>query len=112
MFQNLIRNIFDRTLLFSLPNFLFFTENSPTESALLGCYSIFHGNIDVKKIQSNFNGLNPFGTIKFVRDSGSSNLGRLLVISATPGGTMKIIVGYLFGVLYFICMLCVLMRQF
>ena len=34
----------------------------------------------------------------------------VVTISATPGGTMEIIVGYLFGVLYFKCMLCVLIR--
>ena len=33
-----------------------------------------------------------------------------VTISATPGGTMEITVGYLFGVLYFKCMLCVLIR--
>ena len=35
---------------------------------------------------------------------------RKATISATTGGTMEIIVGYLFGVLYFKCMLCVLIR--
>ena len=35
---------------------------------------------------------------------------RKVTISATPGGTMEIIVGYLFGALYFNCMLYVLIR--
>ena len=35
---------------------------------------------------------------------------RRVTISAIPGGIMEIIVGYLFGVLYYKCMLCVLIR--
>ena len=60
-------------------------------------------------IQSNFDGSNLFGTMK------SCSRQRLfeprkVTIGATPGVKMEIIVGYLFGVLYFKCMLCVLIR--
>ena len=36
--------------------------------------------------------------------------GYYICISAIPGGIIKIIVGYLFGVLYYKCMLCALIR--
>ena len=60
-------------------------------------------------IQSNFDGSNPFGTMKFCSRQLQFEP-RKATISGTPGGTMETIVGYLFGVLYFKCMLCVLIR--
>ena len=61
------------------------------------------------ELQSNFDGSNLFGTMKIC-----SRLRlfepRKVTIGATPGGIMETIVGYLFGVLYFKCMLCALIR--
>ena len=60
-------------------------------------------------VQANFDGSNPFGTMKICSRQREFEPWKV-TISATPGGTMEITVGYLFGVLYFKCMLCVLIR--
>ena len=61
------------------------------------------------EVQLNFDGSNPFGTMKICSRQRKFEPWKA-TNSATPGGTMEIIVGYLFGVLYFKCMLCVLIR--
>ena len=61
------------------------------------------------RIQSNFDGSNPFGTMKICSRQRLFEP-RKVNISATPGGIMEIIVGYLFGVIYFKCMSCVHIR--
>ena len=63
----------------------------------------------VYKIQSNFDGSNLFGTMKICLRQRLFEP-RKVTIGATPGGIMEIIVGYFFGVQYFKCMLCVLIR--
>ena len=60
-------------------------------------------------IQSNFDGSNPFGTMKICSRQRQFEP-RRVTISAIPGGIMEIIVGHLFGVLYYKRMLCVLIR--
>ena len=60
-------------------------------------------------LQSNFNGSNPFGTMKVCSRQRLFEP-RKVTIGAIPGGIIEIIVGYLFGVLYFKCMLCVLIK--
>ena len=60
-------------------------------------------------VQSNFDGSNLFGTMKICSKQRLFEPGKV-TISATPGGIMEIIVGYLFGILYFKCLLCVLIR--
>ena len=62
-----------------------------------------------KKIQSNFDGSNSFGTMKICSRQRQFEP-RRVTISAIPEGIMEIIVGYLFGVLYYKRMLCVLIR--
>ena len=56
------------------------------------------------RVQLNFDGLNPFGAMKICSRQRQFEP-RRVTISAIPGGIMEIIVGYLFGVLYYKCML-------
>ena len=65
--------------------------------------------IIINNIQSNFDGSNPFRTMKICSRQQQFEP-RRVTISAIPGGIMEIIVGYLFNVLYYKCMLCVLIR--
>ena len=60
-------------------------------------------------IKSNLDGSNPFGTMEICSRQRQFEPQRV-TISAIPGGIMEIIVGYLFGVLYYKRMLCVLIR--
>ena len=71
--------------------------------------SMFFFSREISVIQSNFEGSNLFGTMKICSRQRLFER-RKITIGATPGGIMEIIVGYLFGVLYFKCMLCVLIR--
>ena len=60
---------------------------------------------DTFYIQSNFDGSNLFGTVKICSRQRLFKP-RKVTVGASPGGIMDIIVGYLFGVIYFKCMLC------
>ena len=60
-------------------------------------------------IQSNSDGSNIFGTMKICSRQRLFEP-RKVTIGAIPGGIMEIIVGYIFGVLYFKCMSCVLVH--
>ena len=69
---------------------------------------MLHKRLD-KLIQSNFDGSNTFGTVKICSRQRWFEP-RMVTISAIPGGIVEITVGYLFVVLYYKRMLCVLIR--